>query len=206
MNMPSILEKILTWAVALVAKFGYGGIFLTMALESAAIPIPSEVVLPFAGFLASSGQLNFWLVVLTATVANLAGAAAIYLVGIYGGRPLLEKYGHYVLISEREISKVENWLVKYQEKAAFFSRLLPGVRTFSSLLFGAARLNFKKFVAYTLAGSVLWNLALTYVGLLAGDRWNTLRPYFQKFELGIAAAILILIAVFLYRHLKRAKK
>lgn len=201
--MTNFLEKILSWAVALVAKFGYGGIFLTMALESAAIPIPSEVVLPFAGFLASSGKLSFWLIILAASLANLTGAVAIYWVGVCGGRPLLKKYGHYLLISEYEISKVEKWMDHYQEKAAFISRLLPGVRTFSSLLFGAVRTNFKKFVGYTLAGSFLWNLALAYIGLVTGDRWGTLRPYFQKFELAIAAVILILIIIFLYRHFKK---
>ena len=203
--MPNFLEKILVWSVALVAKFGYGGIFLTMALESAAIPIPSEVVLPFGGFLASGGQLNIWLVVAVATLANLAGSILIYLIGWHGGRALLDRYGKYIFIHQKEVSRMDHWLARHGSKAVFFSRLLPGVRTFSSLVIGAGRVRFSKFFFYTLFGSFLWNLPLAYAGFATGQNWDTLRPYFKKFELAIAVVLLTLIASFIYRHLKKNK-
>ncbi len=204
--MSTIIEQIVSWAVGLVDKFGYGGIFFTMALESAAIPIPSEVVLPFGGFLASSGHLHFWLVVFVATLANLTGATVIYFVGLFGGRAVLERYGKYVLVSAESISRMDNWLERYGAHTAFFSRLLPGVRTFSSLVIGAGRVSFGKFFGYTLAGSFLWNLPLAYAGLVAGNNWELLRPYFRKFELIILAAILIAVILFIFRQVHKFKK
>lgn len=204
--MFGILEGIITWALSLVEKFGYGGIFLTMALESAAVPIPSEVIVPFGGFLASSGNLNFWPVVLAATLANLAGGAVIYFVGLWGGRPLIERYGKYVLIHQDDISKVDGWLSRYGVQAVFFSRLLPGIRTFSSLIIGAGRVNFNKFFWYTLLGSFLWNLPLTYAGFFAGSHWDFLGPYFHKFELVILAVIVIAVILFVFRHIHEFRK
>jgi membrane protein DedA with SNARE-associated domain len=197
----TIIEQIINWALALVSKFGYGGIFFTMMLESAAIPIPSEVVLPFSGFLASSGRFSFWLIVFVAAAANLTGATIIYFIGFFGGRTILERYGKYLLISTESISKMDRWLDRYEAQVAFFSRLLPGVRTFSSLLIGAGKINFKKFIFYTLAGSFIWNLPLAYVGLITGNNWNFLRPYFQKFELAILAAFLIIVIWFIFKKI-----
>ncbi|MBI2063694.1 MAG: DedA family protein [Candidatus Yanofskybacteria bacterium] len=174
-----------------------------MMLESAAIPIPSEVVLPFGGFLASSGQLNFWLVVLVATLANLAGSIILYWIGFFGGQPVLERYGKYVLIHRGDIARLDRWLGKYGAKLAFVSRLLPGVRTFSSVVLGVGRLNFNSFFGYTLSGSFIWNLSLAYIGLIMGENWNILRPYFHKFDLVIVILILIAAVVFVRKHLRR---
>lgn len=203
--MTQIIEGVVVWAVSLIEKTGYLGIFITQTLESAAIPIPSEVVLPFSGFLASSGHLNFWAVVFVATLGNLIGAMAIYFVGLYGGRPILEHYGRYVLITRESIAKVDRWVEHYGSETAFFSRLLPGVRTFSSLIIGATRMNFGKFLLYTLLGSLLWNLPLAYIGLIAGKNWNFLRPYFHKFELAIFILLVLIVIVFLLKHLKKQK-
>ncbi len=204
--MFTIVEQIISWAMGLVDKFGYWGIFFTMALESAAIPIPSEVVLPFGGFLASSGHLHFWLIVFVATLANLTGAVVIYFVGLFGGRAVLERYGKYVFISAESVLRMDNWLERYGAHTAFFSRLLPGVRTFSSLIIGAGRVNFGKFFGYTLAGSFLWNFPLVYAGLIAGKNWDFLRPYFQKFELVILAAILIVVILFVFRQIHKLRR
>jgi len=199
----SIIEKIITWALALIIKFGYGGIFLTMSLESAAIPIPSEVVLPFSGFLSFSAQLNFWWVVIIATLANITGAIITYYIGLGGGRPLLERYGRYILIHQDDIEKVENWLGRYGGRTALLVRVLPGVRTFSSLVLGAGRLKFNKFFWYTLLGSFLWNLALAYVGFVAGKNWDFLQPYFRRFEMAILVLAVVIIAILIYKHIKR---
>ncbi len=205
-KMFNVLEKIIIWALAVIAKFKYAGIFLTMSLESAAIPIPSEVVLPFSGFLASSGRLNFWLIITVATLANLTGAIAIYLVGFYGGRTLLERYGRYVLVHKDEIAKMDSWLGKHGAGVAFFSRLLPGIKTFSSLIIGAGKINFRKFFFYTLAGSFVWNLPLTYLGFAAGNNWDFLRPYFRKFDFVILAAIIVAVILFVFKHVHKLKK
>jgi membrane protein DedA with SNARE-associated domain len=203
--MNQIIESVIIWAMGLIEKTGYLGIFITQTLESAAIPIPSEVVLPFSGFLTSSGHLNFGLVVSIATVGNLIGATAIYLVGLYGGRPILEHYGKYVLITQESIAKVDRWIESYGSETAFFSRLLPGVRTFSSLVIGATKMNFGKFLLYTFLGSLMWNLPLTYIGFVAGENWDFLRPYFHKFELAIAALFILIIVILLYKHFRKQK-
>lgn len=190
----------------LVGRSGYGGIFFTMMLESAAIPIPSEVVLPFGGFLASTGRLNLWLVVLSATLANLTGSVILYWIGLRGGQPVLEKYGKYVLVHREDLDKLGGWLAKDGAKLAFISRLLPGIRTFSSVVLGAGRLNFKKFFWYTLAGSLVWNLPLAYVGFAAGKNWNFLRPYFHKFDLVLAALVIVAVAWFVFKHIRKFNK
>lgn len=204
--MSTIIEQIISWAVGLVEKFGYFGIFFTMTLESAAIPIPSEIVLPFSGFLASRGELNFWFIIILAMLANLSGALIIYYIGLSGGRPLLEKYGKYALVHRDDVSKMDNWLEQYGARVAFFSRLLPGVRTFSSLVLGAGRLKIKKFVIYTLAGSAIWNFVLTYIGLIAGKNWNFLGPLFRKFELVILAMFIVAVIFFISKHIHRSKR
>lgn len=201
----TLFEKIVTWALALITKFGYGGIFLTMSLESAAIPIPSEVVLPFSGFLASSGKLSFWIIIVVATLANLVGSIVVFCIGYFGGRPLITRYGKYLLIHQEEVEKIDSWARKNGARAAFISRLLPGVRTFSSLVLGATRINFKKFFAYTLLGSLTWNLPLVYVGLVTGKNWEVLHPYFQKFEMLIIAVLVIAVIVFILKHVRKLK-
>lgn len=204
--MVNFIEQVIVWAIGLIDRFGYSGIFLTMTLESAAIPIPSEVILPFGGFLVSSGRLNFWLVILAATSANLVGSIIIYYVGFFGGKPLLEKYGKYLLIHRDDVLKMDFWLKRHGARIAFFSRLLPGIRTFSSLVIGAGKVNFNKFFWYTFAGSLVWNLPLTYLGFSAGNNWDFLRPYFRKFEAVILALFVIGIILFIFRHFHRIKK
>ena len=202
----NFFETIVAWVLVIISRFGYKGILLTMALESAAIPIPSEVVLPFSGFLASTGQLSFWFIVVIATIANLIGALVIYYIGTVGGRPFLDNYGKYFLVDAKEAQRLYHWLGKYQKATIFFSRLLPGVRTFSALVIGISdEVQVRTFILYTLLGSFLWNLALTYIGFLAGDHWNFLHPYFQKADFVIGILLAIGIIYFVYKHLNRKK-
>ncbi len=204
--MANLIQIVVTWATNIISNFGYGGLFLTMALESAAIPIPSEVVVPFSGFLASKGQLNFWVVVIVATIANLSGAIVIYYIGFFGGEPFLEKYGRYFLIHRDDISKLDSWLSRHGAKLAFLSRLLPGIRTFSSIVIGVGKVNLSKFIWYTLAGSFVWNFALAYIGFTAGNKWDLLRPYFRKFDMLILTVIIIGIILFIFKHIHKFKK
>ncbi len=176
-----------------------------MALESAAIPIPSEVVLPFSGFLVSSGRLNFYIIILVATFANLAGAIIVYWIGFWGGKPFLNRFGKYLLIHDKDVAAMERWTNHYHSRISFFSRLIPGVRTFSSLIIGVSRINFRDFVFYTFLGSLAWNLPLIYVGYVAGNNWNFLRPYFHKFELLIFSVILLGLIFFIFKHFRKSK-
>lgn len=200
-----IIEIVIFWAIGLVERTGYAGIFLTMSLESAGIPIPSEVVVPFGGFLAAVGKMDFWAVAVVATIANLAGCVLLYGIGLKGGRPLAERYGKYFFVHRDDIEKFDRWISKYGVKTAFFSRLLPGARTFSSFFLGAGRIKLPIFVFYTIAGSFIWNTALAYGGFALGANWRSLRGYFEKFEVVIIVLAVLAIAAFILRHTNKKR-
>lgn len=172
-----------------------------MVLESACLPIPSEIIMPFSGFLVSHGKFSFWLVILFGTTGNLLGSIVAYYVGFYGGRPWLEKYGKYILISSYDLEITDKWFEKYGQGAIFFGRLLPVVRTFISLPAGIAKMSLLKFCFYTFLGSLSWAYILTFAGVFLGERWITLRLVFEKFEILIGGIILITIIWWLKRHL-----
>ena len=177
-----------------------------MALESACIPIPSEIIMPFSGFLVWEGRFVFWPVVVWGAVGNLIGSVIAYAVGFFGGRRVVEKYGKYVLISSRDLELADNWFKKYGQAAVFFSRLLPVIRTFISLPAGIARMDFKKFCFYTLLGSLPWSFFLTYAGLVMGENWEELKVYFHKFDLVIGILIVLGIIWWLKRHFSDRQK
>src|SRR5258708_7753275 len=194
-----LTEFLSNLALSVIHTLGYAGVFVLSALESAAIPMPSEIVLPFSGFLVVSGQFNFWLVVILATLANFAGSAVLYWIGQSGGRWILELYGKYVLISKHDIEIGESWFYRHGTKAVFFGRLLPVVRTFISLPAGISRMDFKKFSIYTLLGALPWNFALVYAGVKTGEHWNDLHKYFHLFDLIIAGAAIIAVGWYIFK-------
>ena len=198
----SLLSFIGSIIVSVVATSGYWGILILMTLESAAIPVPSEIVMPFSGYLVAVGKLAFWPVVFWASIGNLIGSLIAYGVGLWGGRPLLDRWGKYILISGKDLDGADTVFKKYGAIAVFFSRLLPVVRTFISLPAGIARMNLGKFVFYSFTGSLPWNAALTYLGVKLGERWKDLEVYFHKFDLLIAAIILATIVWWIRRHFK----
>lgn len=173
-----------------------------MALESACIPIPSEIIMPFSGFLVFAGRFSLWQIVLWGTVGNLAGSILAYYVGLFGGLPLIEKYGKYILISHRDLNKAHRWFEKHGQGAVFFGRLLPIVRTFISLPAGIARMNFKKFCIYTFFGALPWSYLLAYAGLKMGENWENLRIYFDKFNYLIVGIIILGVIWWILRHIK----
>ncbi len=197
---------ILTYLGALIIEIisttGYFGITVLMTLESACIPVPSEIIMPFSGFLVFEGRFALWLVVVWGTIGNLIGSIIAYLIGFYGGRPLFKKWGRYLLISSGDLERADRWFRKYGQPAVFFGRLLPIIRTFISLPAGLSRMNFKKFSFYTLAGSLPWSFALTYAGLIMGRNWSALEVFFKKFDLVIGGLIIFLIAWWLWRHFR----
>ena len=189
--------------MSIITQSGYFGIFILSALESAAIPIPSEVIIPFSGFLAEQGRFSFWLVVAVATIANTVGSIFLYLISLKGGRWILEKYGKYILISSHELDFADDIFSKYGSKIVFIGRILPIARTFISIPAGVTRMNFSKFVSYTVLGSLPWNFILALIGFKAGENWDILSPYFRKFDFVIIGGVAIGIIWYIYSHLKR---
>ncbi len=162
--------------------------------------------MPFSGYLAFTGRFSLWGVSVAGAFGCVVGSVVAYWVGILGGRPFIQKYGRYVLISSKDLATADRWFERYGEWAIFFSRLLPVIRTFISLPAGIARMNFPKFVIYTFLGSLPWCLMLAYVGKILGENWMSIRVYFQRADILIGIIIVLGIAYFLYRHLKPEKK
>ena len=161
------------FVIATISSLGYAGIAVLMALESACIPIPSEVILPFAGYLVSTGRFDLWLVAIVGALGCNIGSTIAYAVGYAGGRPLVERFGRYILLDRAELTRVEGFFARYGSVTVLVSRMLPVVRTYIALPAGMARMNFWKFQAYTFIGSLPWCLALAYVGFRLGKAWET---------------------------------
>jgi membrane protein DedA with SNARE-associated domain len=203
-------QIVIPFLEGLYGSFGYLGVLVAMAIESAMIPLPSELILPFAGFLVSDpgkieplthGPWGFWLVVIAATLGNTIGSLIAYAIGAWGGRPFLERYGKYLLIRPHEIEIAEHFFAKYGAATAFFSRLLPIVRTFISFPAGVARMPLGRFVAYSTAGAFLWSMLLVYAGTVLGANWVDIRHALQPFDLLIAVGVVVLVVAFVWWRL-----
>lgn len=194
-----ILAIISSWALAIIDKSGYLGVFFLSMIESAGIPVPSEVVLPFSGFLAQSGRFTLAGVVILATIANYVGSAILFWIGWSGGRWLVESYGKYFLISRHDLEVGDRWFARHGNKVAFWGRLLPIIRTFVSLPAGVARMDFRKFSFYTLLGALPWNFALGYIGFKAGEHWDVLKIYFHKADWIIGFILVVLLIRYIYK-------
>jgi membrane protein DedA with SNARE-associated domain len=182
---------------------GYVGVAILMAIESACIPIPSEIILPLAGWMVAKGTFTLIGATLAGTLGCVVGSTVAYFVGVVGGRPLLDRYGRYVLISPHDLDVADHWFSRYGEAAIFFSRLLPVVRTFISLPAGIARMNFPRFIVFTALGSLPWSLALVFAGKALGDNWEQVRTVLSKFDYVIVAVVVLLVAFYVYHHVSR---
>ena len=204
-----IIEILSGFIVATISALGYSGIVLLMAIESACIPLPSEVIMPFSGYLVSTHQFNLWGVGIAGAFGCVVGSLVAYWVGMYGGRPVIEKYGRYVLISHHDLDMADRWFSRYGEAIVFASRLLPVIRTFIAFPAGVARMNLTRFVVYTFAGSLPWCLGLAYVGQKLGEKWNqdeTLKTLFHRFDFIIGIVGVVAITWWVWRHLRQLKK
>lgn len=193
-----ILAGFIIWGIS---GLGYFGVGLMMAIESACIPLPSEIIMPFSGYLVSRGEMTMLGITLAGSLGSVVGSVVAYWVGQYGGRTFIEKYGKYFLVTKHDLNLADRFFQKYGGSAIFFSRMLPVVRTFISLPAGIAKMHFSKFITYTFVGSLPWCFLLGYLGKKLGDNWNTLGVYFHKFDLVIGIIILIGIIWFVKRHL-----
>src|SRR5512132_4124909 len=203
-----IIEFLSGIIVATISLLGYSGIVLLMAIESACIPLPSEIIMPFSGYLVSTGQMNLWAVGVAGAVGCVLGSLVAYWVGMYGGRPLIEKYGRYVLVSRHDLDMADRWFSKHGEITVFVSRLLPAIRTFIAFPAGVARMNLKRFIIYTFAGSLPWCIALAYVGQKLGEKWNkddTLKTWFHRFDFVIGIVGVLAVVWWIRRHIKHSR-
>jgi membrane protein DedA with SNARE-associated domain len=197
-----ILTGISTLIIAAISTLGYGGIVLMMAIESACIPLPSEVIMPFSGYLVADGHLNLNLVAIAGAAGCLLGSYVAYFVGASGGRRFLERYGRWVLIAPHELEVTDRFFDRWGSPAVFFSRLLPVVRTFIAFPAGVARMRILPFTIYTLIGSYIWCLLLAYAGMKFGQHWKELGPYFHRFDTAIGLVLAIGVSLLVYNRLK----
>lgn len=198
--MISIIDYVSQVAINLIGYLGYWGVFLGMTLESACIPLPSEVIMPFAGFVVWEGKMTLLGITIAGVLGNLLGSWIAYFVGLKGGRPFLEKYGKYFLISHSKLDLAHDWFERYGHEAVFISRMLPIIRTFISLPAGIAEMNFKKFSIYTLLGCIPWVLFLGYVGVFLGPHWETIRSYFHILDIVVGIGIVVAIIYIIYHY------
>ena len=198
-------QMVIPFLSSLYGAVGYVGLFAAMTIESAMIPLPSELILPFAGFLISDatqveplthGAWSFWVVVVVGVLGNTTGSVIAYLIGARGGRPFLERYGRYLLIRPHEIEIADRFFARWGAQTAFFSRLLPVVRTFISFPAGVARMPLGKFVAYSLAGAIPWTIALVYAGTVLGSNWQSLRHSLAPFDTAIVVVVVLAVVLF----------
>ena len=199
-------QVVIPFLNTLYGAVGYAGVFLAMTIESAMIPLPSELILPFAGFLVSdptqlepiTGQpWSFWIVVVVATAGNTAGSIIAYAIGAWGGRPFLERYGRYILIRPHEIELADRFFARWGSQTVFIGRLLPIVRTFISFPAGVARMPLGKFILFSTLGALPWSILLAYAGVVLGENWVDIRHALQPFDLAIAVAIVLAVLLFL---------
>jgi membrane protein DedA with SNARE-associated domain len=195
-----------------IARYGYLAIFVLMVLESACIPIPSEVTMLFGGALVSASvlapeqQLDLWLVTLAGTGGNVVGSWLAYWAGYAGGRPFIRRWGRYLLIRPHEVDRAHDWFERYGELAVFGGRLLPVVRTFISLPAGVVRMGFWRFTVYTVVGCLPWCFLLAWLGYLLGARWETVERAFRPFAWGIAAIIAIGGVWFVWHRIRTIRR
>ncbi|MHA6529547.1 DedA family protein [Paenibacillus sp. BAC0078] len=200
------MHQLLAWisetALSLVNTLGIWGIWIGMILESACIPIPSEVIMLSGGFLVAQGSLSFVEVVVAGVVGNLIGSMIAYYVGRAGGRRLLDKYGKYILLNAHHMEQAERWFARFGEGTVFFTRMLPFIRTFISLPAGIAGMKGWKFIVFTSLGCIPWNMALVYLGYRLGGNWSIVEQYLRPISYAVCGVVVLLLGWWLLRRKK----
>jgi membrane protein DedA with SNARE-associated domain len=204
-----LIEALAVFTTGVISAMGYGGIVLLMAIESACIPLPSEIIMPFAGYLVYRGEMTLHGAALAGAIGCVVGSIPAYYLGQYGGRPLIERYGRYVLISHRELDLADRLFRRWGQWVVFAGRLLPVIRTFIAFPAGVSRMPMGKFVAFTFAGSYPWCYALAWVGAWAGEAWHTdprVKAVYHRFELVIVVAGTLAVAWFVWHKVREARR
>lgn len=205
-----MLEKLIGllagFVIDFITRWEYLGIAVLMGIESACIPLPSEIIMPFSGYLVFTGTLSLWLVALAGAVGCVLGSWIAYAVGAWGGRPLIERYGKYLLISRHDLDLADHWFQRHGDITIFVGRLLPVIRTFIAFPAGVARMPLWRFTAYTFVGSFIWCLGLAWIGLKLGQHWDTLGVWFHRFDAVIVGAFVLALAWYVWRHLRQLRR
>jgi membrane protein DedA with SNARE-associated domain len=201
-----IIFAVTTWITHVISSMGYTGVALLMAIESAAIPLPSEIIMPFAGFLVESGRFSLWGLALAGAIGSTVGSYATYYLGFYGGRKLIQKYGHWIHISETELAWTEKFFERLGPLSTFVGRILPVFRTFISIPAGIAKVPLIPFLIYAFVGSFIWSYFLAWLGFRLGEHWHDLENYFRKFDIAIGVLIVGVLVWWIYVHFWKAKK
>ncbi len=205
----SIVEKLLVFTTMVISAMGYGGIVLLMAIESACIPLPSEIIMPFAGYLVFRGQMTLQGAAIAGALGCVVGSIPAYYLGLYGGRPLIERYGKYLLVSPRELDLADRLFRRHGQWVVLAGRLLPVVRTFIAFPAGVSRMPMVRFIVYTLVGSYPWCLGLTWVGMKLGQAWHTdprFRALYHRFEVFIVGALVVALVWFVWHKVREARR
>lgn len=200
------LAVLTNFIISVISSLGYSGVALLMAIESAAIPLPSEVIMPFAGFLVSEGRFALQGIALAGAIGSVLGSWVTYWLGKYGGRPLVRKYGHWVLITEHDLNLVDKFFARFGIWATFIGRMLPVIRTYISIPAGISRVKFWPFTIACFAGSYIWSLFLGWIGLKLGEHWESLRHYFRQADVIIVILIVIGVVWWVRRHINNRIK
>lgn len=202
-----MLEHIAQWVINVISTLGYPGIIITMAIESALIPLPSEVIMPFSGYLASTGRFDLNLVALMGAIGNVLGSLVAYAIGFYGHEKLvrrfIRKFGKWILISENELDETEKLLHRFKDLVVLGSRVIPGIRTVISLPCGFAKLPLGRFIVLTFFGSLVWSYFLAWIGFVLGQNWHSIGPYFHKADAAIAVLIIGAVLFYVYHKMRK---
>ncbi len=203
-NLESIIHAITAWTTGSISDLGYFGIVIMMGIESACIPLPSEIIMPFGGYLVFKHPEKFSVLGMgvAGAIGCVWGSIVAYWAGKFGGRPFIEKYGKYILVRHKDLDRADAWFAKHGDAAIFFSRLLPVIRTFISFPAGIAKMNFLRFVIYTFIGSLPWCYVLAWVGLKLGDNWSNIKKWFHGADVIIGVVLLVLITLYVVHHIK----
>jgi len=206
----SVLDAVLTPIVGFIehtiTSIGPLGISLLMAIESCNVPLPSEAILPFAGYLVSKGVMSIHVAAFAGAFGCVLGSIPSYYIGYFGGRPFIEKYGKWFLVSKKDLEMAEKWELKYGNLAFFICRMLPIIRTFISLPAGILKADLKQFVFFTFLGSLIWSYPLVYVGMKLGEHTEALKAFWHKFDISIVLVLGILFILHLVNHFKHLKE
>jgi len=195
-----ILAFLATFIIATISATGYIGVALLMGIESACIPLPSEIIMPFSGYLVHTGQLSLLGVATAGAIGCNLGSLIAYWIGAWGGRPFIAKYGRFVLLDHRDLDRAEHFFARYGSITVFIGRLLPVIRTFIALPAGIARMNQLRFHIYTFLGSWPWCFALAWLGMKLGENWRELGKYFHKFDAVIGVVLAAGVIWFAWTH------
>ena len=200
-----IFERLSELFTAVISSTGYLGVSILMTLESMVAPVPSELVMPFAGFLVADGKLNLWLVIIVSSLASLTGSLISYFIAYFGEKELVHKFGRFFFLDKEELDWTQQWFQKHGSITILISRFIPVIRHLISIPAGLARMDLKRFILFTAIGATTWNTILLWVGIKLRERWDIVHKYSSQLDVLIVAVIVVAAAYYVYRHLKRHK-